>query len=210
MQGSITTMKKLFDVFKKQDKTIYVVSGLPRSGTSMMMKMLEAGGLQPLTDHERTADDDNPKGYYEFERVKKMQEGDIGWINDAPGKVIKVISYLLQHLPASYEYKVIFMRRAMPEILASQKKMLINRGEPTDKVSDEELTLLYEKHLEKTFTWINEQKNISCLQVDYNQLLKEPGTLVPQIQAFLGHKVNLDQMAEVVDPALYRQRKTIG
>lgn len=200
-------MKKLFDIFKKQDKTIYVVSGLPRSGTSMMMKMLEAGGLSPLTDNERTADDDNPKGYYEFERVKKMQEGDVEWIHNAPGKVIKVISYLLQHLPAEYEYKVIFMRRAMPEILASQKKMLINRGEPTDKVSDEELTILYEKHLEKTFAWMNEHKNFSCLQVDYNRLLQDPSSLLPQIQAFIGNRVNSEKMAEVVDPKLYRQRK---
>jgi hypothetical protein len=200
-------MKKLFDIFKKQDNTIYVVSGLPRSGTSMMMKMLEAGGLHPVTDNERTADDDNPKGYYEFERVKKMQEGDIEWVKNAPGKVIKVISYLLQHLPAEYNYKVIFMRRAMPEILASQKKMLINRGEPTDKVSDEELTVLYEKHLDKTFNWMDKQKNISYLQVDYNRLVKEPGPIIPQIQAFLGNKVNEQTMAEAVDPNLYRQRK---
>lgn len=199
-------MKKLFDVFKKQDKTIYIVSGLPRSGTSMMMKMLEAGGLSPVTDNERTADDDNPKGYYEFERVKKMQEGDIAWIKDAPGKVVKVISYLIRHLPPGYEYKVIFMRRAMAEILASQKKMLINRGEPTDKVSDEELTVLYEKHLEQTFAWINDNKNFSCLQVDYNRLLKDPEPIVKQLASFLGGKVDLEKMAEVVDPKLYRQR----
>jgi len=199
-------MKKLFDIFKKQDNTIYVVSGLPRSGTSMMMKMLEAGGLLPFTDNERAADDDNPKGYYEFERVKKMQEGDIAWVKDAPGKVIKVISYLLQHLPPEYPYKVIFMRRAMSEILASQKKMLVNRGEPTDKVSDEELTALYGKHLEKTFAWLNGHKNFSYLEVDYNRMLKDPGPILPQIQAFLGNKVNLEKMAEAVDPKLYRQR----
>jgi hypothetical protein len=200
-------MKKLFDVFKKPDKTIYVVSGLPRSGTSMMMKMLEAGGLPPMTDNERTADDDNPKGYYEFERVKKMQEGDTAWVKEAPGKVVKVISYLIRHLPEGYTYKVIFMRRAMSEILASQKKMLINRGEPTDKVSDEELTLLYEKHLEQTFSWMNEHKNFSCLQVDYNRLLKEPQPILNQMQTFLGDSVNTRKMVEVVDPQLYRQRK---
>lgn len=200
-------MKKLFDVFKKPDKSIYVVSGLPRSGTSMMMKMLEAGGLPPLTDNERTADDDNPKGYYEFERVKKMQEGDLEWIKDAPGKVVKVISYLIRHLPDGYDYKVIFMRRAMQEILASQKKMLINRGEPTDKVSDQELTVLYEKHLEQTFSWMNQHSNFSCLQVDYNRMLKEPQPILVQMQAFLGNKVNIQKMGEVVDPQLYRQRK---
>ena len=200
-------MKNLLDIFKKKDKTIYVVSGLPRSGTSMMMKMLEAGGLLPVTDNERTADEDNPKGYYEFERVKKMSEGDVAWVKDAPGKVVKVISYLLQHLPPGYDYKVIFMRRAMPEILASQKKMLINRGEPTDKVSDEELSLLYEKHLEKTFNWLNQQKNFSYMEADYNQMLKNPGSLLPQMKAFLGNHLNFEKVAEVVDPKLYHQRE---
>ena len=200
-------MKNLLDIFKKKDKTIYVVSGLPRSGTSMMMKMLEAGGLLPVTDNERTADEDNPKGYYEFERVKKMSEGDVAWVKDAPGKVLKVISYLLQHLPPGYDYKVIFMRRAMPEILASQKKMLINRGEPTDKVSDEELSLLYEKHLEKTFNWLNQQKNFSYMEADYNQMLKNPGSLLPQMKAFLGNHLNFEKVAEVVDPKLYHQRE---
>jgi hypothetical protein len=202
-------MKNLFDLFKKKDKTLYIVSGLPRSGTSMMMKMLEAGGLSPFTDNERTADEDNPKGYYEFERVKKMAEGDIDWVKNAPGKVVKVISYLLQHLPPDYEYKVIFMRRAMEEILASQKKMLINRGEPTDKVSDDELTDLYEKHLEKTFNWLNQQKNFSYMEVDYNQMIANPEPFLPQITAFMGSNLlDIEKMAEVVDPKLYRQRQT--
>jgi len=199
-------MKHLLDIFKKKDKTIYVVSGLPRSGTSMMMKMLETGGIPLITDNERTADDDNPKGYYEFEPVKKMSEGDVAWVKDAPGKVVKVISYLLQYLPPGYEYKVIFMRRAMPEILASQKKMLINRGEPTDKVSDEELAVLYEKHLEKTFNWLNQQKNFTYMEVDYNQMLKNPGSLLPQLKVFLGNDLNFEKMVDVVDLKLYRQR----
>jgi LPS sulfotransferase NodH len=200
-------MKKLFDFFKKQNKPIYVVSGLPRSGTSMMMKMLEAGGLLPVTDNERTADDDNPKGYYEFERVKKMAEGDVSWVKDAPGKVVKVISYLLQHLPSNYDYKVIFMRRAMAEILASQKKMLINRGEETDKVSDEELAGMYQKHLDKTFNWMLQQKNVSYMEVDYNQMLEDSAPVVAQLKGFLGNELNFEKMAKVVDPKLYRQRK---
>ena len=125
---------------------ITIVSGLPRSGTSMMMKMLEAGGMQVLTDHIRTADEDNPKGYYEFERVKQI-EHDQAWLPDAQGKVVKMISALLKHLPSSYTYKVIFMRRNIDEILASQKQMLIRRGEPTDVVSDEKLTELFDRHI---------------------------------------------------------------
>src|SRR5687768_1736541 len=107
---------------------ITVVSGLPRSGTSMMMKMLEAGGLEPVVDHVRKPDEDNPKGYYEFERVKAL-ENDREWLPEAKGKFVKVISMLLRHLPADHRFKVIFMQRNMPEVLASQKKMLVRRGE---------------------------------------------------------------------------------
>ena len=120
----------------ENDKTIYVVSGLPRSGTSMMMKMLEAGGVTPLIDNIRTADDDNLQGYYEFERVKAMKEGDVAWISEAQGKVIKVISALLESLPTEYNYKIIFMEREMMEILASQRKMLERRGKPSNPAED--------------------------------------------------------------------------
>src|SRR4030067_886296 len=122
---------------RKSSKTsefITVVSGLPRSGTSMMMQILHAGGMEILTDQQRTADD-NPKGYYELERVKKMKEGDVTWVRESGGKVIKVISALLEYLPRDLSYKVIFMHRKMDEILASQKQMLARRGEPTDKAS---------------------------------------------------------------------------
>lgn len=128
-------MKRFFGLFKKPDHVV-VVSGLPRSGTSMMMKMLEVGGLSPLIDGEREADEDNPKGYYEFERVKQLPKGDYGWLEDARGRVVKVISGLLVHLPPTHDYRVVFMRRAMPEILASQRKMLVRRGENPEQVSD--------------------------------------------------------------------------
>ena len=105
---------------------ITVVSGLPRSGTSMMMKMLEAGGVPLIIDNLRTSDEDNPAGYYEFEPVKKLGKGDSGWLADAQGKAVKVIAALLVHLPAAYTYQIIFMHREMSEILASQRKMLLN------------------------------------------------------------------------------------
>ena len=107
-------LKKLFQSTTKEP--IVIVSGLPRSGTSMMMKMLEAGGIPPLTDEIREADTDNPKGYYEFERVKKLDKGDIAWLPEAEGKSVKVISALLKHLPAEYDYRIIFMRREMTRI----------------------------------------------------------------------------------------------
>jgi len=117
-------------LFRKpnEPKAIIIVSGLPRSGTSMMMKMLEAAGLEILTDHLRAADDNNPKGYYEFERVKQLKAGDFDWLPQARGKVVKIISALLEYLPNQYEYKIIFMRRNMDEVLSSQRQMLMRDG----------------------------------------------------------------------------------
>ena len=185
---------------------IVIVSGLPRSGTSMMMKMLDVGGIPPLTDNIRAADDDNPKGYYEFERAKKLKEGDDTWLTDAEGKAVKVISALLPHLPDAYDYQVIFMRRALPEILASQRKMLINRGEDPDKVSDEEIAALFEKHLAKTLNWIDDHDNVQRLDVDYNGVLKDPHPHVVGVIRFLGRDLDQEAMTAVVDPNLYRQR----
>ena len=125
---------------------VTVVSGLPRSGTSMMMRMLEAGGMEPVTDDLRTADEDNPKGYYEFERVKDL-ERDQAWLEDARGRFVKVISMLLRHLPSGHRYKIIFMRRKMEEILASQRQMLVRRGEWPDRVSDARMAEMFAKHL---------------------------------------------------------------
>ena len=186
---------------------ITLVSGLPRSGTSMMMQMLEAGGLPLLTDFRRTADSDNPKGYYEFERVKKLREGDTAWLPEAKGKAVKVIAVLLPYLPESYSYQVIVMRRAMPEILASQRRMLENRGEAPDSVSDEKIGRLFDVHLQKVYEWTSQQKNIQVLDIDYNQLLKEPGRQIEKINKFLGGSLDEQKMAEIVDPTLYRQRK---
>jgi hypothetical protein len=187
---------------------IVVVSGLPRSGTSMMMKMLEAGGIPVLTDHEREADEDNPKGYFEYERVKKLKEGDDAWLPQAKGKVVKVIAALLTDLPSSYEYEVIFMRRAMPEILASQRQMLIRRGENPDKVKDEDIAALFGKHLSKVIGWAKKQKNVRFMEVDYNVALKNAVPIIKKVNKFLGGDLDTEAMFAVVDPALYRQRKS--
>jgi hypothetical protein len=202
-------MNDLFKFTHKSENKEYVtiVSGLPRSGTSMMMKMLEAGGIPPMTDLIRTADDDNPKGYYEYERVKKMPEGDTAWLPEAKGKAVKVISALLEHLPKGFSYRVIFMHRKMDEVLASQKQMLVRSNKPTDKVSDEKLADIYGKHLAKIQSWMSAQPNFSVLYLDYNALLSEPGEHLPQIARFLADQVDVDKMAGVIDPQLYRQRK---
>jgi hypothetical protein len=202
-------MNKLFRSKRKYQQPGYitVVSGLPRSGTSMMMKMLEAGGLPPFTDNIRSADDDNPKGYYEFERVKKLPDGDVEWLPDAQGKVVKVISALLEHLPADYSYRVLFMQRKMGEILASQEKMLERSGKPAGQVSDVQLTEIYTKHLSKVKNWLSSQANFSVLYLDYNMLLVDPRKYSDQVNQFLEGNLDLEDMAAVVDPNLYRQRK---
>jgi len=185
---------------------ITVVSGLPRSGTSMMMKMLDAGGVPPLSDGVREADDDNPKGYYEFERVKKLPD-DTAWLPDAEGKAVKIITQLLLKLPETHSYRILFMRRKIDEILASQKKMLIRRGTyKEDGPSADRMRDIMLKHVDQVFAWMKKQENVDFLPVNYNEMLADPTPLVPQINEFLGGDLDTDAMLSVVDPSLYRQR----
>jgi hypothetical protein len=192
---------------KEEAKTITIVSGLPRSGTSMMMKMLETGGIPPLTDELRTADSDNPRGYYEFERVKRMDKGDTEWLSDAEGKSVKVISALLKHLPGEYQYQVIFMKRSMAEILASQRKMLDRRGEDSDKMDDDQMAMLFHKHLTSVEQWLAAQSNMSVLEVNYREVLDDPLAQIERLNRFLGGQLDRDNMVAVVDPVLYRNRE---
>jgi argonaute-like protein implicated in RNA metabolism and viral defense len=191
----------------RPEPVVTIVSGLPRSGTSMMMKMLEAGGIPPVVDEIREADSDNPKGYYEFERVKQMDKGDTAWLTEAPGKAVKVISALLKHLPADYQYQVIFMRRDMQEILASQRKMLDNRGEEASNMDDKKMAELFQKHLYSVEQWLQEQPNLSTLDVHYHQILADPVAQVERINTFLHAELDTEKMIEVVDPQLYRNRQ---
>ena len=199
-------MKFLQKLFQKKPKEVIVVSGLPRSGTSMMMKMLEAGGLDVVTDNIRKPNEDNPKGYYEFERVKKLPDGDTAWLDQAEGKVVKIISQLLMSLPEGYTYHVLFMRRHIEEILASQRRMLERRGEDPDKVDDAEMAQLFAKHLEKVFAWMDRQPYVHYLEVDYNRALADPQPTAERINEFLGGELDVEKMVGVVDPSLYRQR----
>lgn len=185
---------------------VIVVSGLPRSGTSMMMKMLEAGGVPVMVDNLRTPDNDNPEGYYEFERVKKLDKGDTAWLADASGKVVKVISALLEFLPPDRRYQVLFMHRRIEEVLASQRKMLSRRGEATGKVTDTEMALLFAKHVASVKARLAQQSNFTLLDVDYNQLLADPAPQVQTIAQFLDAGLDEDKMIAVVKPDLYRNR----
>jgi len=184
---------------------ITIVSGLPRSGTSMMMQAVEAGGIPALADHIRVKDEDNPKGYYEFEPVKKTKD-DPSWVPGARGKVVKMVYSLLYDLPEAYEYRVIFMRRNMDEVLASQKKMLERSGKEGANVSDEKLAELFAAQLAKFDSWVAARNNIVLLSIDYKDMVASPKSQCEKISEFLGGVLDTDAAAAAVDPSLYRNR----
>lgn len=186
---------------------ITVVSGLPRSGTSMMMNMLHAGGMPVVSDGLRTADEDNPKGYFEFERVKQLAT-DRGWLPDARGKVVKVISELLKHFPTDgdFRYKVIFMRRNIDEVLASQTKMLKRRGTHDPSVSDEEIRRMFLVHVDRITDFLRAHRCFDVLYVNYNLMLQEPAARIAQVNAFLGGDLDTQAMSAAIDQSLYRNR----
>lgn len=194
---------------RKYGPPIIVVSGLPRSGTSMMMNMLRAAGLPIVTDAQRTADEDNPKGYFEDERVKNLDQAtDSAWLADCQGKVVKVISFLLKDLPAEHHYKVIFMRRDLEEVIASQNKMLVRRNEPVgSREDDEKMIRRYDMHLRKTEFLLEEEPNFDHIDVLYTDALHQPRECAKRICGFLGTKLDVDKMVGVVDRALYRNRR---
>ncbi len=192
---------------RKDDKKIIVVSGLPRSGTSMMMKMLEEGGIPILTDAVRGADNDNPNGYYEFELVKKLPDGQNQWLAEANHKVVKIISALLEHLPTSYRYKIIFMEREPREILASQQKMLANRNEKSE-ISDTEMQEQFQKHLAAIKYWLARQPNMDLMYIDYNKMIAKPENYCQAIADFIAIPVDVSKMLAVPNERLYRNRAT--
>jgi hypothetical protein len=186
-------------------RPIVVVSGLPRSGTSMAMKMLEAGGIGVVTDGLRTADEDNPKGYYEDERVKDLyQPGDKTWLRDSRGKVIKIISFLLKSLPDDNNYKVLFMQRSLREIVASQNKMLARRGEKNDTSDDRAVALLEEQVRDARFFLRRPQFEV--FELNYRETLDSPRPLALRMAEFVGEPLDVEKMTQVVDVHLYRNR----
>jgi len=200
---------KIFPGFGKKTATrkpVIVVSGLPRSGTSMMMKILVEGGLSIVTDKIRSADEDNPNGYFELEVVKQMSEGKVSWLADAGGKVVKVISALLEHLPAEYSYKIIFMERDIREILASQKKMLAHRNEES-RIGDAELEEQFRNHLSVVKPWLVRQPNMDVLYVSYNEMMRDPEPFCRKVVDFLGLPLDFQRMASVPNQDLYRNRE---
>jgi len=192
----------------KYGRPVVIVSGLPRSGTSMAMKMLEAGGMELVVDNIRTADEDNPKGYFEDERVKELAEmDDKSWFKGARGKVIKVVSSLLNSLPTNNFYKIVFMRRNLHEVLASQMKMLDRRNEES-QTDDQELLAMYESHLEKVQFQLRFRPYFDALYLDFADVVAEPAREARRIAAFVGGGLDAERMVAAVDGSLYRNRRT--
>jgi hypothetical protein len=187
---------------------IIIVSGLPRSGTSLMMQMLDSAGVAVMTDHVRTADVDNPRGYYEFERVKKTKQ-DPSWLPEARGKAVKMVSQLLYDLPAGERYRIIFMQRDLDEVLTSQEKMLQRLGRSA--APREPMKEAFGMHLEKLCTWLKQQRHMTVLYVSYNHLLQRPQEEADRVAEFLSGAIAsgplcAEKMTQAVDGSLYRNR----
>ena len=173
----------------------------------MAMRMLEAGGMAIVTDGQRAADASNPKGYYEFEQVKDLDKpGDHAWLAGARGKAVKIISFLLTHLPESYDYQVIFMQRDLDEVLVSQNKMLDSRGE-AGGAADERMRAVYEQHLAQVARLMNKRACFSTLYLPYAEVVSEPRAQAARVNRFLGGRLDVEAMAAVADRELYRNRR---
>jgi hypothetical protein len=185
---------------------ICVVSGLPRSGTSMMMRMLEAGGMPILTDNIRVADADNPNGYYEFEPVKHLAR-DSSWLTDAYGKAVKIVYRLLRSLPQEHQYKVIMMNRLIEEVVASQDAMLQRIGNDKGAKRADVAKILH-NDLDRFQDWLQLRPNFRVLNLSYNAIIADPGGAARELNRFLGGGLDTPAMSGVVDASLYRQRRS--
>ena len=183
---------------------VHIVSGLPRSGTSLMMQMLVAGGMIALSDDRRAADISNPKGYFEYEPVKRLAR-DHSWLALAEGKVVKVILQLLPCLPLGFRYKVVLMERCLDEVMKSQSTMLARKTVANTLVRPEILKQTFAKHLEQTRKRLFSNPNFSLLVVSHHQLLERPMSSISAIADFmLPQKLNFEAMLQSIDKSLYR------
>jgi len=181
-------------------KPIYIVSGLPRSGTSLMMQMLYAGGLPVSTDGKREADSANPKGYFELEAVKRLDENP-GVLFGVQGKAVKILLHLLHSLSKENQYKIILMRRNLAAVIQSQNKMLAEKDIQQEKISPLRLAEIYSLQLTKTKDWLCAQK-IPYLEVWYEELLKNPEKAIDILLTFLDIPLERQAMLAVTDSRL--------
>ncbi len=182
---------------------ITIVTGLPRSGTSMMMQMLAAGGLPVLTDGQRTADEDNPRGYLEYDKVKSLRS-DNRWLTEAYGKAVKVIAQLLEYLPDE-NYRLVFMQRDLSEVISSQRTMLDRSGKQGARLTYDQLANVFSKqilHVDRIIA----ARNMPVLRVSYRACVGTPEAVAADVNRFLRSELDEGAMAATVDTRLYRQR----
>ncbi len=184
---------------------ITIVSGLPRSGTSLMMQILKEGGMNLLTDNIREADENNQRGYYEFEKVKKMAI-DNSWLVNADGKVIKIIAQLLRFLPHTFDYKIIFMERDYSEVINSQNKMIKNLGTKNQKMDAELLKKIFLKQVVSIKEMLVHQENCSVEFINFKDLIFDSKNTIEKINRFMNQNLNEEKMLSAIIPQLYRER----
>lgn len=192
---------------------IIVVSGLPRSGTSLMMRLLEAAAVPVLQDAARPPDESNPRGYYELSAVRATAT-DARWVARAPGHAVKVIHRLLAALPRDRVYRVIVMRRPMREVVASQDRMLARLGEPAAGRLGEpaaglpsaRLEAVLAAQLEEATALLDREPCFTWMGVDVHALIDDPETEIARVLDFLGLPARPAGLAHVVEPALLGER----
>jgi len=200
-----TLRRKLFQ--KNRGEPIVVVSGLPRSGTSMMMRMLEVGGFPILADHERTPDIDNPKGYFELERIKDLErEADKSYLREGRGKAVKAISFLIKDLPDENDYRVIFMRRDLDEVLESQGKMIARLDQGDTAADREAMKEAYRNDIVRTRLLCRNRRNFELIEVHYKAAIDDSATASRAVNEFLGGGLDETAMCAAIDASLYRNR----
>lgn len=171
----------------------------------MLMRMLESGGIRAITDSERKADEDNPLGYFELEVVKRLPD-DVQWLREAQGRAVKVVSALVDKLPAGHRYRIVFVERDVREVLASQKRMLERRGEPTDRVTDDAMAAMFRRHVDAVLARCRARAEMQVTMLRHADVLDNPQSAAQAIDEFLGGGLDRDAMAAAVDASLWRQR----
>jgi hypothetical protein len=198
-------LKRLFR--GDRGEPIVIVSGLPRSGTSMMMRMLEAGGVPIMSDAEREADINNPKGYFEYERVKDLEkETDKSYVREGRGQALKVISFLIKDLPDDNDYRVIFMRRNLDEVLSSQDKMIDRLGSSDSSADDEAMKEAYRNDIVRTRLMCKKNSHMELIEIHYSETVANPAASARKVNAFLDGRLDVAAMLAAVDKSLYRNK----
>jgi LPS sulfotransferase NodH len=190
----------------KPEACVTIVTGVPRSGTSLVMQMLAAGGHPVASDGVRRADPDNPRGYFELEAARGLAR-DASWVPALAGRAFKLVHTLLPSLPPELHYRVLFVQRRLDEVLASQRVMLARRGPAPDSAEDARLLPALEEQLARTERWLDAEAGLAWLRIEHAELIAAPGPAAARIRDFLGGGLDAAAMAACVDPSLHRQRR---